>query len=1264
MLDPALPFQVDHADISRLDDIHLVRLLGQLVRSEAARAGLPAQGASVPLRITVADGGVDGRVEWSGAPAATSWFPRSPTVFQAKAGYLGPTGCGRELCVSGRSELKPEVAAALDDKGAYILFYGLECNTKLQRRRLATMRQTLKEAGRADWETADLKIYDATAIARWTNEHLAAVNCVLDWIGKGSRWGEPWAGWSQHRDVHSTTFVADAQRSELLTTLRAAVDAPRAAARLVGLSGLGKSRLAFEAFRPEDTDATQAGLSARVVYVPSASAAPTLAADLARLRAQGVSAILVVDDCDLQTHRSLAREVSADGSLLSLLTLDFEVAVATSGIEVHELGPLDDQAMDELLAQRSDLPRSGDRDRIRDFAQGYPLMAVLLADALVQGEQALARVTDDQLFAKLLWGRGGAQPTEERAAEAAAVLPHFGVYGQRATEGQFLAQAVACIDERDFYAACEHLRRRGILEQRGDYLRMRPLPLALWLAARWWTRNPAGAAAELLVDCVERGLGERLCRRLSKLHHEATVRQFLDELIGPPGPLSEASVVGQERGARLLRWLAEAVPEAVCQAIDAVLGAMTLVELEATSNPRREWVWTLEKLCFWPSTFPVAAGLLLRLAAAESERGVGGNATGQFQQLFHLRLSGTQAEPQARLAVLDRGLRSGEPRLRAVCVDALGAALTYHHFSRTGGVEHQGGRAPAEDWAPTLWSDIQGYWRDVLERLRPIAASSDPLAEAAREGFVAALLALFQTGLQDEAAAFVDEVLLHTGSYWAEATAQLRHIQLRFSDDLPEDRLPSLNSMLGRVGPHSVEDRVDYFVRRKNYGIEREQGGGFRNVNEEVAIELLEQIAADPVHLEGTLRRLSDGPTHLAWTWGRHLAEMGREPREDLALLASALADAAEREPNPGILGGYLAFLGRQEQRAEIVHEFLAKAATEPALNQHMAYLVSTLPPTAEQLSLVADGVEAGRLAANEVRHFSTGSRLDHLSGEVVSTFLRRVGAVGAAEAAAAFDVGFMYAWDSGERWEGIAGALADLLEHGNLLSTPAALLHTDTHNLDTAIPKLLASPNCRPELAERLAQQVLDACVDFQHALRHDRLLNSTIASLLQDQLQSAWPILGRALLDTGWSGRFALLNSMKGSSLGSHRENAVAPAPDSFLLQWCRDEADAAGVVAALIPLRSHAADGSPWHPLALALLDEFGRDERVLRGISATLHSFGFVGSAVPEYEGMLALASELIGHRVPEVDAWARREVADAKRSIDAARKQEEEWELDF
>ena len=90
-------FDADPDQIAALDSTSLVKLLRRLALSESRQLGIPLRGASVPLQITIADDGEDGRVEWDGGVSSSAYLPARYTAFQSKAQNLSESHVKAEV---------------------------------------------------------------------------------------------------------------------------------------------------------------------------------------------------------------------------------------------------------------------------------------------------------------------------------------------------------------------------------------------------------------------------------------------------------------------------------------------------------------------------------------------------------------------------------------------------------------------------------------------------------------------------------------------------------------------------------------------------------------------------------------------------------------------------------------------------------------------------------------------------------------------------------------------------------------------------------------------------------------------------------------------------------------------------------------------------------------------------------------------------------------------------------------------------------------
>ena len=81
----ASPFDIGPEDVEALSPSDFVMLLNHLIRAEALQNGLDAT-MRTTRRITVADGGVDGTIQWQDGRERTPHLPARQSVWQAKSG--------------------------------------------------------------------------------------------------------------------------------------------------------------------------------------------------------------------------------------------------------------------------------------------------------------------------------------------------------------------------------------------------------------------------------------------------------------------------------------------------------------------------------------------------------------------------------------------------------------------------------------------------------------------------------------------------------------------------------------------------------------------------------------------------------------------------------------------------------------------------------------------------------------------------------------------------------------------------------------------------------------------------------------------------------------------------------------------------------------------------------------------------------------------------------------------------------------------------
>ncbi|MCU7806396.1 MAG: hypothetical protein KZQ73_00780 [Candidatus Thiodiazotropha sp. (ex Semelilucina semeliformis)] len=411
-----LVYEVQAEDITGLNDVQITCLLKMLLHHESRVAGIAQRAVEVALNIRVADGGEDGRIQWEGGPDQTDYLPCRFVQFQNKATEMGPTACANELIAHG--QIKPRIDEALSGGAAYILFITQKLNTEQKDERITKIRDALRGHGKVYADIADVRIYDAAVIQGWVNQSVAAITAVLNWIGRPLVTGlQTWDYWERYEENHIFEFVADDHRSNGIEQIREQLGYPRKSARIIGLSGLGKTRLALEACRgASELDGFRDG----VIYIDARMAGTELPGVVSEWVKQKLKGTLVVDNCELRLHQLLNREIKHPDSEISLLTMHFNPE------RDDDTAPLSLFRMEDRLIKTMLEPVYGDRipdlDRVVAFSQGFPQMAVLLAKARLDQAPDMGSLNDDFLIQKMLWGGGEKDDDDEKILRACALF--------------------------------------------------------------------------------------------------------------------------------------------------------------------------------------------------------------------------------------------------------------------------------------------------------------------------------------------------------------------------------------------------------------------------------------------------------------------------------------------------------------------------------------------------------------------------------------------------------------------------------------------------------------------------------------------------------------------------------------------------------------------------------------------------------------------------------------------------------------------------
>lgn len=253
-------FQITREDIAELNDVDLRLLVGLLAEEEVRMAGHSPASVTYGGDQRAADGGIDVRVGIEDDNKINGFVPRLATGFQVKAENMPRGKIIAEMKPEG--VLRDSIIELGRQDGAYIIVCskGSVADTALSDRNNA-MGEAI--VGIPEAEKLHLDFYDRQRIATWVNQHPGLIPWVRSKIGRPFTGWQPFTDWSSSPEGTDSEYLLDdkmrltgvrLRENDGLTAtdginhIRELLLSPGGAVRLVGLSGIGKTKLAQALF--------------------------------------------------------------------------------------------------------------------------------------------------------------------------------------------------------------------------------------------------------------------------------------------------------------------------------------------------------------------------------------------------------------------------------------------------------------------------------------------------------------------------------------------------------------------------------------------------------------------------------------------------------------------------------------------------------------------------------------------------------------------------------------------------------------------------------------------------------------------------------------------------------------------------------------------------------------------------------------------------------------------------------------------------------
>lgn len=1083
-----------------------------------------------------------------------------------------------------------------------------------------------------------------------------------------------WSDWENN--VHpKQRFFKNGKIEEIHELIGKSIQNPHESTRLLGLSGLGKTRILLENFRSDNVDDVSVLLSGRVLYMNCHLYPNTnINALLRSIIENGEDRIVVLDNCSLKTHRGLIELLKREDNRISLISIDSNPEEINhdkiNGVNYIVIKKDDlSSVVDNILTVDFSFLSKELIEKIKEFSQGIPLMAVLIGESINKGEKFVGRLEDKDLLDKLL-GPKSENEKQRKILNSCSIFNYFGIDDELSSQIEFIAtnKGITSLTGdnqviiNDFHETCSHYLEREIFERKGRFIGMRPFPLSMYLAQEWLEQCSPQRLLGVITDIASlkepdrKQLSEAFCEQMKYLGYNEKAILIIDKIIGTQSPFDNAEVLNTELGSRLFRFFVEVNPVAVSQNFVRLFSTKNTEDLLKIVEGRRNIVWVLEKLCFDKRTFAESVKVMYAFAVAENETWAN-NATGQFLHLFNIYLSGTEVNLNERWKIIEWGLMHPENKYQSLAMNAMKVGLAYGHFSRDGGAEKQGTRRLYDD--EPNGKDILEYWSRILHKLVEITTAKNEYSDFASKTIADSIRSMYRAGFSFIILPIVKEVSDFKNNDWDEGLKGLKSARRYEKVLLSGHQLNQLNEAIDALTKKDFWTR--YITIANSYHLENDEFETRDTIIEAIK-KIADEFINDDLPWDENFPLFYKNHQNYSFFFGNRLYELleGNDGSVDkfITLSVETILAIKKEERNLTLLGGFISVANE-----EIKGKFYAYLYGHEELNYILFYLISLDNKGEKYFTLLFDLIDQDKCNVIDFEVFSYGSVLSKLPIEALRAFSQRMFNYSDKGYSVVFDLYFSLGYNNTELRILLLPILKKCIIQLGLNNGGNDQL--DNFKWGQTICLILEDEN-ESDFAVFINDSIIKS-ITFENSYHLNYEAQGIYEVLMKHHFATIWPNLSEALISADEEYiKFYGLKHILGSHIGGvGRSIGILFDGDiDTIFEWCKNNKPLAPArIAELVPIFGGFNNlYSTWHPIALRLINEFGDIEDVLRYLTINMGSFSWTGSIVPLLESKKELFNTIADHKIKEVSNWARKSLTSLELDIKGEAVRDDEMHL--
>lgn len=1080
--------------------------------------------------------------------------------------------------------------------------------------------------------------------------------CAISAIENAKKRHYPFLTWLQCQEFRSNkeNFI----ENETIQQIKQQIKNNSGNLRILGLSGLGKTRIVFESFREQDRVPTE------YLYCNCQDSDNTsILGAIQKIFDTKEQYVLVLDNCSLDLCRKILFKKEEQRSTCPIITISNNPEERSKDEEKHseyiilsknDLKPIVEKILESKFPDLS----KDDLEIIKDFSSGIPLMAVLLANSINEGEKHIGRLADKYLLSRLL--SADENSDERKVLQSLSLFNYVGYERESRVQLEFIAKNknITPIRGEDsvvlniFDTAISKYLSREIFEKNGRLIGLRPTPLALSLAIEWLDSCPPDRFRKVFdeINALPQPhntlLNDALSKQMRFLGYNDKAVEIVEKLIDVKTPFDDAKVLNTDLGSRLFRSFVEVNPVAVANNLMRNFGSMPIEELRQINKGRRNLVWVLEKLCFDKRTFEQGAKLLMRFSIAENET-YGNNSTTELLHLFKILLPGTEASLAERLSLIRWAYNSKEEQYKGLSIKAMGSALASGHFYRTMGAEIQGTKK-LEDYTPSQ-RDVYDYWSGILDIVSSGILNDSTYSEECSKIITDHARGLCRSGMSKYLLPIIEQLAAKKNFDWDMLLESLHSIRKYEKALLSDDLLAKLNTLIDKL---TKTDFLSKYLRVNKKAWRNDLNLGFEELFENQKREYRELakefIGEELYNNENILKALYTTNNSIPTVFGVAVADLlENDILKAKTYIEQTLVSLNSIEVKEMDARMFLSFA--QTIKHSDIRAYLTERLKESSLAHLLFSIIGALKISEQNLEILFNLINTNKASVENFWNYFNNLDREYFEERVI-LLNERI---------------FSYGLNGAKTIIHILGdflplneikfaKLFNILEAALKKVQSSDIINIGIYQYFQALELALKQEN-KGEFA-KYVNAVLLELINTPSYGNCEQGIRDIYEILVNNYFIDTWPQLAEVLMNEDDNRvQFYNLKLLLEPSFQEGNHTTFSKNIET-VFEWCKENPKKAPeIFAHMIPF----FHGGEIHPLALRLLNEYGDQQLVLSAFDSSIHSYSWTGSVIPLLESRRNILQSIINHPIQEVANWAKRNVIYFEREIADERQKEAE-----